>query len=90
MRDPKKKCIAKKCDECQLFQSWDVTNNEGLRKSEMRCGLQVLFDEVPRIMGSIDGCQKATNETYNKVDAYGRASVETLQMIDKNAPRLLR
>ena len=52
--------------------------------------MQVLFDEVPRILGSIDGCQKATNETYNKVDAYGKASVETLKMIDNNLPKLLR
>ena len=90
MRDTKKKCIAKKCDDCQFFQSWDMKNKEGLRKSITRCSMQVLFDEIPRILGSIDGCQKATNETYNKVDAYGKASIETLKMIDNNIPKLLR
>jgi len=90
MRDIKKRCIAKKCEDCQFFQSWDMTNKEGLRKPIMRCSMQVLFDEIPRILGSIDGCQKATNETYNKVDAYGKASIETLRMIDDNLPKLLR
>jgi hypothetical protein len=90
MRDPKKKCIAKKCEDCQLYQPWDMTNSEGLRKSEMKCGIQVLFDEVPRIRGSIDGCQKATNETYNKVDSFGASAVETLKGIAHNAPKLLR
>ena len=90
MRDQKKRCIAKKCDDCQIFQSWDMKNEEGLRKSIMRCSMQVLFDEIPRILGSIDGCQQATNETYNKVDAYGKASIETLRMIDENIPKLLR
>jgi len=90
MRDPKKKCIAKKCEDCQFFQSWDMTNSEGLRKPTMLCSMQVLFEEVPRMIGSIDGCQKASNETYNKVDAYGKASIETLKMIDNNIPKLLR
>jgi len=95
MRDPKKKCIAKKCEECNFYQDWDVEKQidgkpTGLKKIIHQCSLQVLFDEIPRIRGSIDGCQKATNETYNKVDAYGKASIETLKMIDNNLPKLLR
>jgi hypothetical protein len=90
MRNPKKKCIAKKCDDCQFYQSWDMTNKEGLRKSVMKCGMQVLFDEVPRIIGSIDGCQKATNETRNKVISFGASAVETLKGIAQNVPKLLR
>jgi hypothetical protein len=90
MRDPKKKCIAKKCDDCQFYQSWDMANKNGLRKSSMECSMQILFNEIPRLLGAIDGCQEAVNKTYNKVDAYGRASVETLKMIDNNIPKLLR
>jgi hypothetical protein len=79
MRDPKKKCIAKKCEECHFFQSWDMTNGDGLRKLKMVCSMQVLFDEIPRMRGSIDGCQTATNETRNKVIAFGDAAIQTLE-----------
>jgi len=95
MRDPKKKCIAKKCDECNFFQNWDMVESKdgkptGVRKLIQICSLQVLFDEMPGIKGSIDGCQEATNNTYNKVDSYGKASIETLKSIDNNIPKLLR
>jgi len=95
MRNPRKKCIAKKCEDCQFYQIWDVSEMRdgkptGLRKNITQCSLQVLFDEIPRIRGAVDGCQTATNETYNKVDSYGKASIETLRVIDKNLPKLLR
>ena len=89
-RDSKKKCIAKKCEDCQFYTSWDMVNNEGLRKTNKKCGFEVLFDEIPRIRGAVDGCQTATNETYNKVDSFGNASIETLRMIDEKIPKLLR
>ena len=95
MRDPKKKCIAKKCEECNFYQDWDVEKQKdgkptGIRKLIQQCSLQVLSDEIPHIRGSIDGCQKASNQTYNKVDAYGQASIATLESIDRNIPKLLR
>jgi hypothetical protein len=43
--------------------------------------MQVLFDEIPRIRGSIDGCQQATNETRNDVLAYSQASIKVLEEI---------
>jgi hypothetical protein len=67
-----------------------MENDKGEKAVKEICSFDILFNEIPKLLGGIDGCQQATNETYNKVDAYGRASVETLQMIDKNAPRLLR
>ena len=95
MRDPKKKCIAKKCDECQFYQGWDVVEHvdgklTGLSKIITRCSLQVLFDEIPNIRGSIDGCQQASNETKNKVESFGDAAVSTLKTIATNVPKLLR
>lgn len=90
MRDPKKKCIAKKCDECHFFQPWDMTGKGGLRKSVTKCCIQVLCEEIPHLRGSIDGCQQATNETRNKVINFGTSAVETLKGIAHNAPKLLR
>ena len=91
MRDPKKKCISKTCDTCNFYRPWDMTDQQtGLRSQVMECSLEVLFKEVPRMRGSIDGCQQATNETHNQVLKFGKASVETLQSIDKNLPKLLR
>jgi len=95
MRDPKKKCIARKCEECNFYQSWDVGEYKdgkptGLRKMIQKCSLQVLFEEIPAIKGSIDGCQQASNETRNKVDSFGKASIETLKGIAVSIPKLLR
>ena len=91
MRDPKKKCISKTCDTCNFYRPWDMTDQQtGLRSQVMECSLEVLFKEVPRMRGSIDGCQQATNETCNKVDAFGEASVKTLTHIAKTVPKLLK
>jgi hypothetical protein len=90
MRDPKKKCIAKKCEECNFYQSWDVAEFKdgvptGVRKMIVRCSLQVLFDEVPRIKGSIDGCQQAANETRNNVLDFGEKSIKALRAVSQTA-----
>jgi hypothetical protein len=66
MRNPKKKCIAKKCTDCQFYQSWDMVDEKGLRKSVDRCGIQVLFEEIPLIRGAIDGLQGGVNESRNR------------------------
>ena len=80
MRDPKKKCIAKKCEDCQFYQSWDMTDEKtGLRKLKMECCMQILFEEIPRIRGAIDGCQQASNETRNVVIDFGDKAVKTIQ-----------
>jgi len=90
MRDPKKKCIARKCEECNFYQSWDVAEiadgkPTGLRKMITRCSLQVLFDEIPRIKGSIDGCQQAANETRNNVLDFGEKSIKALRAVSQTA-----
>jgi len=90
MRDPKKKCIARKCDECNFYQSWDVGEYKdgkptGIRKMITKCSLQVLFEEIPGIKGSIDGCQQAANETRNNVKDFGEKSVKALMSVSKTA-----
>ena len=77
------------CDSCRFFKSWIFTNDKGEQKVEERCGFEVLFDEIPRIRGSVDGCQAAANESRNRVMEFGRAAVETLISIKENAPKLL-
>ena len=83
MRDPKKKCIAKKCEDCQFYQNWNVEEVKdgkptGIRGFEEKCSMQVLIDEVPRIRGAIDGCQTASNETRNSVIEFGAKAVKTI------------
>lgn len=90
MRDTKKKCIAKKCEDCNFFLSWDMQDAKGIRKQMRKCGFEVLFEEIPNLRGSIDGCQQATNETRNKVESFGSASIQTLKAIAGNVPQLLR
>ena len=63
-----------------------MENKDGLRKQINRCIFMVIADEIPKIRGSVDGCQQAANETQNKVIAFGQAAVETL----KNVPKLLK
>ncbi len=63
---PNGRCIAKNCEDCNFFYSWDVENTEGLRKQEKECIFRVLADELPRIRGSIDGVQEAANEARNR------------------------
>ena len=67
MRKSNKKCICKKCEDCNFFLSWDMTEQKtGLRKNVQKCGFQVLFEEIPFIRGSIDGAQQGSNEANNR------------------------
>jgi len=67
-----------------------MTNQEGLRDRKQRCLFRVLAEEIPRIIGSIDGVQRAANEARNrsiatmeKVDNFGEASVKTLENVTR-------
>ena len=77
------------CDKCRFHKSWILTSDKGEQKIEERCGLEVLMDEIPRIRGSVDGCQAAANESRNRVVEFGQAAVETLVQIKTNIPKLL-
>jgi len=56
-----------------------MTSDNGLRKSIMKCSLQVLCEEIPNLRGSIDGCQTASNETRNVVIDFGDAAVKAIE-----------
>jgi len=70
-RDKKKKCICKDCNNCHHYRDWDVTDQNGLRTIEKGCSIDVLSDTLPKLIGSIDGCQRASNETRNDVLKFG-------------------
>lgn len=85
-REPNKKCICDICADCHFNRHWILTNDKGEQKIEMKCSLEVLFDEIPRIRGSVDGCQQAANESRNRVMEFGSACVQTLQALQKALP----
>ena len=64
-----KTCPSKlKCEKCYWYRPWNMTNAQtGQVKQEMRCSIDVLLEYIPQIAGSIDGCQRAANETRNYV-----------------------
>lgn len=77
------------CDSCRFFWNWHIKNEFGKDSFGQRCGFEVLFDEIPRLKGSIDGCQASANETRNRTMEFGQAAVETLMQIKNNVPKLL-
>lgn len=66
MRDPKKKCIAKKCDECNFFNHWNIVDDKNQEKIELKCDFEVMRHTLPKIIGSIDGVQAGSNEARNQ------------------------
>jgi len=38
----------------------------------MRCGIEVLLEYIPKIVGAVDGCQQAANEARNYVFTMAR------------------
>ena len=62
----KKKCICKNCEDCKMFLHWNLVDDKGHQKIEQKCGFQVLFEEIPRIRGAIDGLQGGVNEARNR------------------------
>ena len=60
------KCICKKCEDCKLFMSFDMTGKDGLRKNIKECVFVILATEIPKIRGAIDGLQTGVNESRNR------------------------
>jgi hypothetical protein len=66
-----KKCICKKCDDCNFSMTWDMAQSvnglpTGLTERITKCGFMVLFEEIPKIRGAIDGLQGGVNDARNK------------------------
>jgi len=81
MKTSKQKCIAKKCEDCYFYRYWNRGNDKGEVQTVQICSFDVLFDEIPRIRGSIDGCQSASNETRNVVIEFGSKAVKTIEAV---------
>jgi hypothetical protein len=80
-RNPKRKCIAEECDDCHFFQWWNLVDDKNQDTPAQVCSLDVMFKTLPKLIGSIDGCQAATNRTENTVHKYADASVQALDRI---------
>jgi hypothetical protein len=63
------------CNDCKFFSTWRLVSDKGEEKFEECCGFEVLFSEIPKIRGSIDGCQSSANETRNR-------SIETKNIVN--------
>ena len=88
---PQGKCFAKKCEDCAFYRNWSVTEKVTNKKSfEKKCSLEAMFYAIPDLIGAVDGCQQAANETRNGVFAFGQASVKTLKHSAKTVPKLLK
>ena len=85
---PNGKCIARKCEECRFYENWDITKRDGIRTVEKKCSFEVLFKTIPGLIGSIDGVQRAANETRNRVQCLGDAMVCS-KLIDMGENKLL-
>lgn len=66
-------CPMLECKECAFYRPFLMTNKEkGVTKYKMRCGIEVLLEYVPQIVGAVDGCQQAANESRNYVFTMAR------------------
>jgi len=70
-----------KCEDCRFSSIWRLVSDKGEEKFQDCCGFEVLFAEIPKIRGSIDGCQSATNETRNRVFDYAEAATNAIRSI---------
>jgi hypothetical protein len=86
MREPSKQCISADCAQCNFYRPWILTNDRGEQKVENRCSFEMLFEEIPRIRGSVDGCQQASNEARNRVMEFGAACTQTLRAMAEALP----
>lgn len=97
-----RKCLCKKCDDCNFFVWFDLREEKnglptGLTKREQRCGLFALIDHIPRVAGAIDGLQGGVNEARNRaietqqiVAGFGQASVQAIESIGQAATDALK
>ena len=60
-----------------------MTNDKGESKTEFKCDIRIIAETLPRLIGSVDGCQKATNETRNRVLEYAEAATEAIGTIPR-------
>lgn len=76
-----RKCIASKCEKCNFYRYWNMVDDKGKKEVKQICSFDILFNELPKLKGSIDGVQAASNETRNSVLEFGTKSVKTLKSV---------
>lgn len=88
-RDPKKKCICKRCEDCQLYQDWTYTNNKTEQKElQKHCIFEVVKIEMPLIKGRLIGCEAASNEARNRADEVKSIHAEFMRTINETLQAL--
>jgi hypothetical protein len=100
MRDPKKKCFAKKCENCNWYRDREFEKLEngkpsgvyGIRKC---CEFETLIGAMHYHMGSLDGLQSGVNEARNRsietksrVEDFGSAISAMMNGIEKGLHKL--
>lgn len=66
-------CPMLECKECIFWRPFDMKSKDtGEVKRKMRCGVDILLEYIPRIIGAVDGCQAAANESRNYVITLAR------------------
>jgi hypothetical protein len=77
------KCICKKCDDCRLFLSWILVNERGDKKVEKRCAILQVAEEIPKLIGAMDGLQGGVNEARNRsMETKESVETRTVQFVD--------
>ena len=75
--NPKKKCICKKCEDCNFYVKWDMESKDSLRKQIDDCLFYVLANEIPLLRSAIDGLQGGVNEARNRSMESKEVSLES-------------
>jgi hypothetical protein len=60
-----------------------MESDKGEKDVKEICSFDVLFNEMPKILGGIDGCQEASNEARNIIIDFGGATVKALESMAK-------
>ncbi len=101
MRNPKKKCISKNCETCNLCKerSVEIVENgkpTGIMEMRKVCLIEYLERGQHYLMGALDGLQEASNQSRNAsfeaVDAvnnFGNGVISVLNEISKSTKKLL-
>jgi hypothetical protein len=78
---PHGKCFAKRCKDCNFFRVWECEDEKKKKLQVRKCSWEAILFVLPDIVGSIDGCQEASNNTRNVVLDFGAATIKTLESV---------
>lgn len=71
------------CESCRFYRDWILTDGKGKETVAQRCGVEVLFDEIPKLLGAIDGLQGGVNEARNRaIETRDSVEIRAGQFVD--------